>query len=496
MNTLRHAALPAIAVLVTAVFLITGCTSVAEIRTHHDASGELIAVDSENPSQGCSASSSTTDARAHSIEDYKDYWAGFVEFDDEGWLYDPHGQPTQMQVLQARLKSELSDPRYDNTDFLVVAFVHGWHHNANDTDCNVHEFRAMLKVANDRYVAEAVKNPKMHPRRIVGVYAGWRGESIDINGINVLTVLDRRNAAERVAKGDVRELFAQLRKLQIGETQKPDSAEGPMRADRMRTVVIGHSFGGLIAFHALSPAVLNELTLTKPEIDQGCRPTIYRPPAVKMQNGVSVASDRAGAAEMERSAPVFPDMLILVNPAFEATRFESLHALMRPSGNCAYPEDRPKVVVITADNDRATGSIFHIGRKLLTLLEAYPRESGSGDDASRERDANTHAIGFTERYQTHRLCVIGEGQSKRAVAALTPPAQVEWKLDPYAPVWVVRAPPRIINGHNGFFFAEPEPGSGKQEPYLLDWLVGLHLLGPGPKSPVMTADNACPLPTP
>ena len=66
--------------------LLTGCTSVAEIRTHHDASGELIAVDAENPGKDCSASSSTTDARAHSIEDYKDYWAGFVEFDDEGWL--------------------------------------------------------------------------------------------------------------------------------------------------------------------------------------------------------------------------------------------------------------------------------------------------------------------------------------------------------------------------------------------------------------------------
>ena len=164
--------------------------------------------------------------RAHSIEDYKDYWAGYVEFDDEGWLYDPHGQPTQMQVVQARLGGELSDPRYDNTDFLIVSFVHGWHHNAHDTDCNVHEFRAMLKVANDRYAAEAANNPKMHPRRIVGVYAGWRGESININGINVSTVLDRRNAAERVAKGDVRELFAQLRKLQIGETQRQDPAGG------------------------------------------------------------------------------------------------------------------------------------------------------------------------------------------------------------------------------------------------------------------------------
>ena len=479
------------AALWAAMLAFAGCTSVAEIRTHHNASGELIPIDAENPSTGCAASSTTTDARAHSIENYGKYWAGYVEFDDEGWLYDPHGQPTQMQVVQTRLRSELNDRQYDNADFLVVAFVHGWHHNAHDTDCNVHEFRAMLKVANDRYAAEAAKNPKMYARRIVGIYAGWRGESIDVDGLNVTTVLDRRNAAERVAKGDVRELFAQLRKLQIGETQKADPAGGPMRADRMRTVVIGHSFGGLIAFHGLSPAVLNELTLTKPEGELGCRPTVYRPPAVLMQNGVRVAKDENVAIEKDRAAPVFPDMLILVNPAFEATRFESLHALMRPNG-CPYPEDRAKVVVVTADNDRATGSIFHASRKVLTLLEAYPREGDGADDVSRERDANTHAIGFAQRYQTHRLCVIGEGPNRRAVASLMPSPSAEWKPDRYAPVWVVRAPPRIVNGHNGFFFAEPEPGSGKQQPYLLDWLVGLHLLGPGPNSPVMTADNACP----
>ncbi|MFT3814346.1 MAG: hypothetical protein QM740_13360 [Acidovorax sp.] len=479
--------------LLAAMLLNTGCTTVAEIRTHHQASGELIAIDADSPSVGCAAAASTADARAYSIEDYQKYWAGFVEFDDEGWLYDPRGQQTQMSAVQARLRAELNDPQYSNTDFLVVAFIHGWHHNAHHTDCNVHEFRAMLKVASERYAAEAALNPQMHPRRIVGIYAGWRGESIAVEGLNVTTVLDRRNAAERVAKGDVRELFALLRKLQIGETQKADPTGGPMRADRMRTVVIGHSFGGLIAFHGLSPAVLNELTLTKPEPEQGCRPTVYRPPAVQLHNGVRVAQDVRTAAERERAAPVFPDMLILVNPAFEATRFESLHALMRPNG-CPYPEDRPKVVVVTADNDRATGTIFHAGRKVLTLLEAYPRESGNDENASRERDANTHAIGFTQRYQTHRLCLVGEGAKRHAVAALTPPASPDWPLEPYAPVWVVRAPPGIVNGHNGFFFAEPEPGTTKQQPYLLNWLVGLHLLGPGPGSPVMTTNEACPRP--
>ncbi|MEX8520969.1 MAG: hypothetical protein AB3X44_20900 [Leptothrix sp. (in: b-proteobacteria)] len=468
---------------------LCGCTSVAEIRTHHGPGGELPVIDAENPSEGCASAASTADARAYTIEDYKDYWAGFIEFDDEGWLYNAKGQPNQMQVVQARLKRELQDPAFAESDFLVVAFVHGWHHNAHDTDCNVHEFRAMLKLANERYTAEAQRSSTRRPRRIVGIYAGWRGESIDVDYLNVTTALDRRNAAERVAKGDVRELFAQLRKLQVGESQKPE-----MRSDRMRTIVVGHSFGGLIAFHGLSPAVLNELTLTKPE--EGCRQTVYRAPAVRMQNGLMAEEDEFAPAGKDSSPPVFPDMLVLINPAFEATRFETLHNLMRPIEGCKYPETRPKVVVVTADNDFATGPIFHAGRQVLTLLEAYPREGNAGD-VSRERDANTHAIGFTDRYKTHRLCLVRAADgTMKAVAALTVPASTDWMpLDPYAPVWVIGAPPEIVDNHNGFLFAKRDPALGKQQPYLLDWLVGLHLNGPGPGSPVMTQDNGCNAPS-
>ena len=111
-------------------------------------------------------------------------------------------------MLQTGLKQELNDPAFTETDFLVVAFVHGWHHNAHDNDCNVHEFRAMLKVANDRYAAATSQDPSVRRRRIIGVYAGWRGESVNLAGLNITTVIDRRNAAERVAKGDVRALFA------------------------------------------------------------------------------------------------------------------------------------------------------------------------------------------------------------------------------------------------------------------------------------------------
>ncbi|MFZ6648460.1 hypothetical protein ACO0LO_22240 [Undibacterium sp. TJN25] len=467
--------------------LSCGCTSLTEIRTHHGSGEDTPIIDALNPSNGCGNVGSTATTRANSIEDYKDYWAGYTEFDDEGWLYNAGGQPSQMEVVQKRLKRELNDPVFAETDFLIVAFVHGWHHNAHDNDCNVHEFRAMLKIANDQYAAATRLDTKIRHRRIIGVYAAWRGESIDSEILSVTTVIDRRNAAERVAKGDVRELFAQLRKLQIGESQKPNS-----RSDRMRTVVVGHSFGGLIAFHGLSPAVLNELTLTKPEEGAaGCKPTISRPSAIILRKD-RIEKSESLSLEHDKTPPVFPDMLILINPAFEATRFEALHTLMKPSDGCRYPEDRPKVVVLTADNDSATGPIFTLGRRVLTLLEAYPSDSESNVHA-REKEANIHAIGFTDRYRTHRLCLISdENGTKRAVAVLTPPTQADWsEPDPYAPVWVVRAPKEIINGHNGFFFAARDPDMGKQEPYLLNWLVGLHLYGPGEDSPVMAPANSC-----
>ena len=151
--------------------ILCGCTGVAEIRTHHDAGTDVPLIDTQNPSALCTSSSSTPANHANSIEvfDNNRFWAGYVEFDDEGWLYRSNEKLSQMEAFEQRLKGELNDSQYDNTDFLVVAFVHGWHHNANDTDCNVSEFRAMLKLADERYAAEAARDPTVHPRRIVGV---------------------------------------------------------------------------------------------------------------------------------------------------------------------------------------------------------------------------------------------------------------------------------------------------------------------------------------
>ncbi len=434
-------------VLAMSVFL-AGCTTLEEVRTVHRSSPRIDSLAAET---GCSYDAVTPEARRYSIEEYDDHWAGYVEFDDEGWLYRGDGQASQIAAFERRLQQDLRVPRYRDTDFIVVAFVHGWHHNAHDSDCNVHDFRTLLRVAAERY-AKAYPVPFQKPRRIVGVYVGWRGESLNVDGLRYSTVIDRRNAAERVAKGDVRELFAVLRKVQIDASRQAGQDES-----RMRTVVIGHSFGGLIAFNGLSPAVLNELTLTRPRTED-CTGVVNR---ISLENG------SAGSASSETHLPpVFPDLLMLINPAFEATRFESIHAQGLVVDGCPFPDIRPKVVVVTSDTDQWTGPVFTFGQQVLTALEAYPKS----DRRALERNANTHAIGFTDRYVTHRLTLNKDG---KPMATLDAAGLSDGPLDPCTPVWVVRAAGDIINGHDGFLYPN-EKKADKGTPHLLNWIATLH----------------------
>jgi hypothetical protein len=343
----------------------------------------------------------------------------------------------------------------------------------------------MLDIANARYAA-AYPRYLAHKRRLIGVYVGWRGESIAAAGLNETTVLDRRNAAERVAKGDVRELFAMLRQVQIRESMKPG-----WRADRMRTVVIGHSFGGLIAFHGLSPAVLNELTLTKPvPQDSGCGPTVYRPPAISAAGAGATAAPQSAAAQASAIAPVFPDMLVLVNPAFEATRFESLQTqrwlrLSDLSGGPAQGRrrdrrqrslDRAGLHCRAAGVDRSGGLPARLGRRHC--------RPGARFEHARHRihEALRHAPAVPDA-QRRRDAQRGGGNDQRRQSGF--PART------YAPVWGVRAPPEIVNGHDGFLFAQSVDQKARQEPYLLDWLVNLHTFGPGPASPAVAAAHSC-----
>lgn len=461
-----------LAVMVSS-FVLSGCTSNTLIRENLSACD---AARADEFKQECSAMTDTVARDAcharyteeivrtcgdNSIEEHRDYTLGFVEFDDLGISY----QPKQMDRLLQRVRDEAADP------MTLVVFVHGWRHNASADDSNVDGLRDLLhQLAKSEEQAMGESRPK---RKVFGIYVGWRGRSLQGPALwEYASFWDRKAVATHVAQGSVRELFAELRLLRNAKNaSNADSAHSAP----MRMIIIGHSFGGLVVYHAVSQYLLESVVEYDPQAHD---------PQVR----------------------AFGDLVVLVNPAFEASRYDPLHAIT--ARRTYQTKQRPVFIAVTAENDAATGKAFPTGRFLNTVFESERTDRG--------RQANKKTVGHLPRYRTHvlRHCPnVCEGKEESptlkgacrcedltsAPAAQNPlfcnerdettAFENEWrdspegglrknwvrhfcggavlthvthsiekngedledgeKYDPNNPFWIVSADPGIIDGHNG-----------------------------------------------
>jgi pimeloyl-ACP methyl ester carboxylesterase len=415
-------------IILTIVTVLCACVPMREIRTEipEQAATAGILQEPTALSAACNVGSGADHENRRMIENYGSSVLAFAEFDDQGWSYDGD---RQLAAIRARLQAELKDPPYAEWDFVVVLFVHGWHHNAHDNDCNVQEACQMVSIASQQFDAAVKAHKVVRKRRVFGIYVGWRGESVNAAGLRCTTIIDRRDTAEKVAKGSVRQLLADLGEQQlIAQAAASDWKAEADQAAGMYTTVVGHSFGGLIVFNALSRRLISDLTA---KADAACTP--------------------GGAPGGTRP---WPDSVLLINPAFEATRFEPLNRLADRAAGCSYVAPHPLLTVITADNDRWTGGVVIAGRRALTLFEGYDDSTPQSRDM--ERNANLCAIGFVDRYRTHRLCLRSDDASSYATisATLTPVSTADPRTVWSRAVWVVgAAPPDIVDGHDGFLYA-------------------------------------------
>ena len=371
--------------------------------------------------------------KEHSIETYVEkstrpdvpYSVFFVEFDDQGIAW----EPAQMEILLSDLKAKGDDKNSKGT--VVMVFVHGWKHNAKFCDPNVACFREMVRTA-------ALSDPLN--REVVGVYVGWHGRSL--NEASDLSFFARKRVAERVAQGQIRELFSRLLTLQANAIRESNDIH------RMRLMFMGHSFGGLITYEALSPYLLDDAFRRKDNKEKPKR---------------------------------FADLVLLINPAFEATHYYPLHL----ASTTTPPENQgnvpcPVFVSITSDNDDATKKWFPAGRRLNTIFENFK-------DAD-EHEMAMHTIGHWDKFKTHSLKAITKSPDAQPVAVTgrgTCSCQA-WRLNGDAAInnsesffsvaqangrdrkyrntiltpltqnvptahWVVQTKPPVIDGHNDFF---------------------------------------------
>lgn len=310
------------------------------------------------------------------------YHLAIVEYDDQGRCYN--------RKQLDRVSDAIEQMREASKDAIILAFVHGWKHDARSNDDNLSSFRRILdKTArHERRSAEPNKT-----REVFGIFVGWRGLSAYGLGDAVadVTFWDRQEAAHRVAGGSVRELFGRLRHYRNSRVKHGGSA---------LLVISGHSFGGMIVFWALA------------------------------QSLIEAASAPAGGV-----IPRFADLVLLANPAIEGARYLPIYDLVTSEAfKTGTSEQLPVFICAQARNDQAVGTWFPIGNAAKGLEEA--------SIGALEKRCVTHAIGFIDEFRTHRISGAAAGDP----FVLDPPDIMQ--KDPY---WVVSASKEVIDGHGGIW---------------------------------------------
>ncbi|TAH40979.1 MAG: hypothetical protein EYC67_17815 [Betaproteobacteria bacterium] len=390
--------------------VMAGCSAFAPYRLNLAAECTLSAA---APSQASEACRNAPLEKVLPTGDAPGFEVAYVEFTDQGWLH----KRKQMDGALAQALPRAGDPR----PVQLVVFVHGWKHNAGFDDDNVRKFRSVILPAFAKRVGPGV--------RTLGLYMGWRGNSIGVTGLDNITFYDRKATAEHVARGSIRELFSRIRVL--NEKGRADGS--------VRVVLIGHSFGGLIVFNAIAESLLDEL--------------------VRAQ------------ARREPPRPLL-DLALVLNPAFEASRFEPLFQVAKSAPRVG--PGRPLFVSITATNDSATGMAFPAGRVVNSLFDhegwtdedrctsgfTVDRECPDFERSLRlEKQANTHTMGHMPRYATHDLSRSGDGPVECLTVPDTPVAAgAAPALSPQAPeprndfpLWTMRASPQVVDNHSGIY---------------------------------------------
>jgi len=307
------------------------------------------------------------------------YLLGFIEFDDQGQLWDRGQMNAVLDAIQMESAGK---------ELLIVVFAHGWKHSAAPDDGNINTFRKAL--ANLSAADAAVRGSNAaSPRQVVGVYLGWRGGSVSVPVVKELSFWERKNTAHKVGHGSVTEVLSRLELIK--ETRNTIEQDKDTRL-----VVVGHSFGGAVVYAAVGQLLGNRFVHTK------------GPPGEQ--------SNVAG----------YGDLVVLINPAFEAMLFSSLSDMSAERGTY-FDTQLPVTAVLTSEDDKATKYAFPLGRWFSTIFEKTHtmkrRNAVTNQFESVDGDAaNRTAVGHFASYRTHTLAPTDE--RKREDVAAADPSQV------------------------------------------------------------------------
>ena len=333
----------------------------------------------------------------------------YVEIDEQGYFQD---RPQVERALA--LAAAAGKPKY------IVVFVHGWFHNAALTDKNVERFKCAL---NNLQSIDGNAEEE-----VIGIYVGWRGESWTLPLVRYTTFWDRKNTSDEIGRGSLVEFLTRLERV-----TKPDPQS------RNKLMLVGHSFGASVVFNSMSQILLARFLL----------------------DAEKLAAEGTGPAHSQSKPGLvsgYGDLVVLVNPAIEATRIMPFFGALNEFTVKQYsakqidlfaPGQPPRLVILSSEGDGATRGTFPIARVFSTLLESYQdrtlRTPYGGGLEVRERYFDRQTMGNVPELQTHGPLKSG-------------PSPWDGKCPPVDPGWL----PKVIEERKAEQRrkGEPETGAG------------------------------------
>jgi hypothetical protein len=270
------------------------------------------------------------------------YHLGFVEFKENGEPYSLVGQDevgvgqlprTQAEALRDHFARQIAAHKSN----YVIAFVHGWRHDAHVGDSDVADLRIYAGHVAAFLAERCIVTKQYCDTTVTAVYVGWRGAVIrekwlrdrlgsTIGGMiarvaAVPTFFSRRRVSEQISPGVVSLL----------QTISTDIGLDPAHANedtKSRMIVLAHSLGGHLLIVGLKQSILDSIQKLPPS--QELRPPIG-------------------------------NLIVLLNPASEAENWTALQRAVRArksslggegeqccsngDARSVFPPDQPPVLV-------------------------------------------------------------------------------------------------------------------------------------------------------
>lgn len=331
-----------------------------------------------------------------------------LEIDEQGKFINQKQANAILEYVQSKV-DDSSKPKP-----IIFNYIHGWNHNSieDDTNWQIPNSPKDLTSSDDKFYSGdlrkfgraihnlhasqkeiiAARANKSSPETlyknhdIIGIYISWRAKVFP-KPINYITFYDRKAVSEEIGRNDLQRFLLQLEIL--AKPNKIDQSQNSI------LVSIGHSFGGSALYNSISSILLSRF--------------------YQSLNDRKVALSVGDPNSTKIPLRGYGDLVVIINPAIEATRFISLReAVWRErlkDPNLFADNPRPLFVSLGGSGDIATRKAFKFGRSFHTTFTENYRTStlinGNGQASTgpefeeNEWNLDTTSIGNYSPFYTH-----------------------------------------------------------------------------------------------